>query len=169
MTIDQINGHAKKKTNLHKVAILQSHVVRLPRYVGYTITVVRGRSCERYQVSAWLRGRKSCGVRIKIRTHLNLLSIPQSGGYLSKRLGGIISCEDKTSSWHLNGFTCGSNIGSTVSCRGETHRYTVHLHLSPCKDTKQKIIIIIIIMYTLNRVVIIYDSSAIKPYNNRGL
>ena len=33
------------------------------------------------------------------------LSIPESGGKLSKRLGGIIGCKDKTSS----------------SCRGEAH------------------------------------------------
>ena len=36
---------------------------------------------------------------------------------MSKRLlivGGIIGCKNKTSSWHLNGFLDGSNIGSTV-------------------------------------------------------
>ena len=27
--------------------------------------------------------------------------------------------------WHLNGFSDGSNIGSTVYCRAEAHRYTV--------------------------------------------
>ena len=31
-----------------------------------------------------------------------------------KRLGEIIGCKYKTSSWHLNGFPDGSNIGSTV-------------------------------------------------------
>ena len=31
---------------------------------------------------------------------------------MSKRLGGIIGCKDKTSSWRLNGFPYGSNIGS---------------------------------------------------------
>ena len=31
-----------------------------------------------------------------------------------KTLGGIIGCKYKTSSWHLNGFPDGSNIGSTV-------------------------------------------------------
>ena len=31
----------------------------------------------------------------KIRTHLDLLSIPQPGGKMSKRLGGIIDCKDK--------------------------------------------------------------------------
>ena len=36
--------------------------------------------------------------------------------------------ENKTSSWHLIGFPYGSNIGSTVSCRGETHLYSVNLH-----------------------------------------
>ena len=46
---------------------------------------------------------------------------------MSKRLGGVIGHKDRTSSWHLIGFPDGSNIGSTVECRGETHRYTVHL------------------------------------------
>ena len=46
--------------------------------------------------------------------HLDLLSIPQSGGKISKRLGGINGCKYKTSSWHLNGFPDGSNIRSTV-------------------------------------------------------
>ena len=32
----------------------------------------------------------------------------------AKRLGGIIGCKYKTSSWHLNEFPYGSNIGSTV-------------------------------------------------------
>ena len=41
---------------------------------------------------------------------------------MSKRLGGIIGCKDKISSWHLIGFPDGSNIGSTVSCWGETTR-----------------------------------------------
>ena len=51
----------------------------------------------------------------KIRTRLDLLSIPQSGGKMSKRLAGIIGCKyNNTSSWHLNGFPDGSNIGSTV-------------------------------------------------------
>ena len=33
---------------------------------------------------------------------------------MSKRLGGVIGCKDKTSSWRLNGFRDGSDIGSTV-------------------------------------------------------
>ena len=44
----------------------------------------------------------------------------------------------KTFSWHLNEFSDGSNVGSTGKYRGETHRYAVHLHKSPCRDTKQK-------------------------------
>ena len=48
---------------------------------------------------------------------------------MSKRLGGIISCsKHKNSSCHLIGFPNGSDIGSTVSCQGETHRYTVYLN-----------------------------------------
>ena len=43
----------------------------------------------------------------------------------------------------FNGFLNGSNIGSTVSCRGETHRYTVHLlyinrHAGTPNKTKTK-------------------------------
>ena len=53
---------------------------------------------------------------------------PVMGKKMSKRLGGIKGCKYKTSSWHLNRFPDADNIGSTVSCRGETHRYTVHLH-----------------------------------------
>ena len=30
---------------------------------------------------------------------------------MSKRLGRIIGCKDKTSSWHLIGFSDGSDIG----------------------------------------------------------
>ena len=39
---------------------------------------------------------------------------PVRGENMSKRLGGIIGCKYKTSSWHLNGFPNGSNIGSMV-------------------------------------------------------
>ena len=34
--------------------------------------------------------------------------------FILKRLGGIIDCKYKTSSWHINGFPYGSSIGSTV-------------------------------------------------------
>ena len=49
--------------------------------------------------------------------NLDFLSIPQSGGKMSKRLGGVIGCKDKISSWYLNGFPDDSTvtlIGSTV-------------------------------------------------------
>ena len=51
----------------------------------------------------------------KICMHLDLLSIPQSGGKMSKRLGEITGCKYQTSSWHLNGFPDGNNIGSNNS------------------------------------------------------
>ena len=50
------------------------------------------------------------------------------GEKMSKRLGGIKGCKYKTSSWHLNRFPDGNNIGLTVKCRGEAQRYIVHLH-----------------------------------------
>ena len=53
---------------------------------------------------------------------------PVRGGKMSKVLGGIKGCKYKTPSWYINGFPDGNNIGSTVLCRGEAHRYTVHLH-----------------------------------------
>ena len=39
---------------------------------------------------------------------------PVRGEKMSKRLGGIKGCKYKTSSWHLNGFPDGNNIGSTT-------------------------------------------------------
>ena len=39
---------------------------------------------------------------------------PVRGEKMTKRLGGIKGCKYKTSSWHLNGFPDGNNIGSTV-------------------------------------------------------
>ena len=44
---------------------------------------------------------------------------PVRGGGVSKRLGGIIGCKDKTSSWHLYAFPDdGSKIGSTSIMSG---------------------------------------------------
>ena len=56
---------------------------------------------------------------------------------MSKHLGGIIGCKDKTSSWYFNGFPDGSNIGSTVSCRGEAHSYTVRVCCLPVYSGRQ--------------------------------
>ena len=39
-----------------------------------------------------------------------------------------ICCEDKATTWYLNGFPEGSNLGSKVYW-GKTHRYTVHFDL----------------------------------------
>ena len=39
---------------------------------------------------------------------------PVRGENMSKRLGGIVGYKYRTSSWHLNEFPDGSNIGSTV-------------------------------------------------------
>ena len=48
-----------------------------------------------------------------------------------------LQIQNKTSSWHLIGFPDGSNIGSTVKYRGETHRYIYcSVHLSVGRRTK---------------------------------
>ena len=50
--------------------------------------------------------------------------------HLSSNMVVIIYCyiggKDKATTWYLNGFPVGSNLGSTVQCRGEAH--TVHLY-----------------------------------------
>ena len=43
---------------------------------------------------------------------------------MSKRVGEIIGCKDKTSSWHLNRFPDRSNIGSTTVYFQHAHFYT---------------------------------------------
>ena len=47
---------------------------------------------------------------VPIRTALKC----QFNFFFKKRLGLIKGCKYKTSSWHLNGFPDGNNIGSTV-------------------------------------------------------
>ena len=37
---------------------------------------------------------------------------------MSKRLGGMIGCKYKTSSWHLNGFPDGTDYFVQLLCRG---------------------------------------------------
>ena len=49
---------------------------------------------------------------------------PPVGENMSKRLGGIIGCKDKTSSWHLNGFPYGSNIGLSCHLFWTSHVWT---------------------------------------------
>ena len=48
---------------------------------------------------------------------------------MSKRLGGIIGCQDKTSSWHSNGFPDGSNVGSTLSWGEYSIVWSLHNHM----------------------------------------
>ena len=56
---------------------------------------------------------------------------PVKGKKMSKRLGGIIDCKYKTSSWHLNGFPDGRNIGlghqTIISGRNPPLYYTLTL------------------------------------------
>ena len=51
---------------------------------------------------------------LNVRNNNFSLNNEVRGKKMSERLGGIIGCKYKTSSWHLNGFPFGSNIGSTV-------------------------------------------------------
>ena len=50
---------------------------------------------------------------------------------MSKRLGRIIGCKYKTSSWHLDGFPDGSNIGSTVLLFRSRKKTTIHRCVRP--------------------------------------
>ena len=66
-------------------------------------------------------------------------SIPQSGGKNVKTFRWDHRLQYKTSSWRLNKFPYGSNLGSTVKHRGEAHRYTVHLLTLIAMQGHQKI------------------------------
>ena len=74
----------------------------------------------------------------KIRARLDLLSIPQSGEKMSKRLGGITGCKYKTSSWHLNGFPEGNKIGSTVYNVGEKPTVILYTYINRHAGTPEK-------------------------------
>ena len=74
---------------------------RVPRWKEHWVSIMSGRSPPLYCLK-------------KIRTHLDLLSIPHLWGKMSKSLGGIKGCKYKTSSWHLNRFPDADNIGSRV-------------------------------------------------------
>ena len=56
---------------------------------------------------------------------------------MSERLGGIKGCGDKTSSWHLNGFPDGSNIGSTVVVVVDSHIQRIVLATEETTVTQQ--------------------------------
>ena len=78
-------------------------------------------------------------VERKIWTRLDLLSTPQSRGEkMSKRLGGIIGCEYKTSSWHLNGCPDDSNIGSQQYNVGDKPTVTLYTYINRHAGTPDK-------------------------------
>ena len=60
------------------------------------------------------------------------------GKKMSKRLGGIIGCKDKTSSWHLIGFPDGSNIGSTLHHVGEKPTVILYTYINRHAGTPSK-------------------------------
>ena len=62
---------------------------------------------------------------------------------MSKRLGGIIGCKDKTPSWRLNGFPAGTNITLgqqyNVGEKPTVILYTyINRHAEPPNITEQK-------------------------------
>ena len=58
---------------------------------------------------------------------------------MSKRLGGIIGCKNKTSSWHLIGLPDGSNIGSTVQYNvGEKPTVILYTYINRHAGTPSK-------------------------------
>ena len=69
--------------------------------------------------------------------HLDLLSIPQSGGKVSKRLvDRIVGCKYKTSS-HSNGFPDGSNIGQQYNT-GEKPTVMLYAYINRLAGTPGK-------------------------------
>ena len=74
-----------------------------------------------------------------IRTHLDLLSIPQfRWEKISKRLGGIKGCKYKTSSWHLNGFPDGNNILGQQYNIGEKPTVILYTYINRHAGTLEK-------------------------------
>ena len=57
---------------------------------------------------------------------------------MSKRLGGIIGCNYKISSWHLNRFPDGSNIGSIEYNTGEKPSIMLYIHINRHDGTPDK-------------------------------
>ena len=54
-----------------------------------------------------------------------------------KRLGGIIGCKDKTSSWHSTGFPSGSNMGQQYDV-GEKPTVILYTYINPHAGTPKK-------------------------------
>ena len=54
---------------------------------------------------------------------------------MSKRLGGIIGCKDKTSSWYLKGFPDGSNILGQQHNVGEKPTVILYAYINRHAET----------------------------------
>ena len=57
---------------------------------------------------------------------------------MSKRLGGIIDCKYKISSWHLNGFPDGSNIVGSFFNNGEKPTVMLYTYVNRHAGTQTK-------------------------------
>ena len=57
---------------------------------------------------------------------------------MSKRLGGIIGCKFKTSSWHLNGFPDGSNMSQEYNNIGEKPTVMLYIYINRHEGTPDK-------------------------------
>ena len=87
LTTTTINSKQGKKTFFSFLFIIRCSGYLVPRPINYNIKNRSSREFNRVSLSQ----REKCG----------------------QRLGEIIGCKNKTSSWHLNRFPYGSNIGST--------------------------------------------------------
>ena len=56
---------------------------------------------------------------------------------MSKRVGGIKGCKYKTSSWHINGFPDGNNIGQQYNV-GEKPTVILHTYINRHAGTPEK-------------------------------
>ena len=83
---------------------------------------------------------------------------------MSKRLGGIIGCKYKTSSWHLNGFPMVVTLLGQQYNTGEKptvimlYTYIINRHAGT-PDKNQTTFSV----HNKNRFIIIYSNSAIDP------
>ena len=84
---------------------------------------------------------------------------------MSKRLGGIIiGCKYKTSSWHLNGFPDGNDIGSTVYNPEEKPTVNLYTYINRYAGTPDKNKTKTFSVHTKIRFIIIYSNKrAIGP------
>ena len=82
------------------------------------------------------------------RMYVNLLSIPQPGGKMSKRLVGIMGCKYKTSLWHFSRIPDGIivTLGQQYDTGEKPNviRYTNINRHAGTRDKKQNINVILI-------------------------